>query len=345
MRKIHSADAAENEREIQAALEMYFETYFVARNYEKIQVLFHPQISAIGTAPDEVAFTREESLRLYARDIKQCLAPIEYELAFLRICQATSDTGMAMGGLNLKVVIQGIPCVFSDLRFSAVFIREGRGWLLYHFHISQAQPNLQPGESFPLTAVKEHNQLLAELVEERTRELTRALREIEVVAITDKLTGIYNRRKFDEMLGYEMARAKRFGSTFSIVLADIDRFKRVNDRHGHLTGDEILKLLGKLLQGCVRQVDVLARWGGEEFILLLPESGSVAAAETAEKLRQKVQQSQNPYYIDLSMSFGVAEYRPGESVESLLQRADRALYRAKKSGRNRVEQEGDCEEA
>lgn len=333
------ADSIAFEQAIQSVFETYLHTYFIERDYEKTIRLFHSNISGFGTAGDETAFSYDESLPLYARDLLQCPDPIAYELTFVRVIKLTEHVALVMAGMNIAGRIKCVPFQVSHLRTTAIFGKIRRKWLLQHIHLSQEQLGLREGESYPLQELANKNQLLEQMVRERTQELTKALEKIETIAITDNLTGLYNRRKFDEVLASEIHRTQRFGGFLSIILGDIDHFKKVNDKYGHLAGDEMLRNISCLLKRNLRQVDVLARWGGEEFIILLPETAGTEAMKTAEKLRQLIKKSQNKYNVSLTMSFGVAEYLPGDHIDSLLQKADTALYRAKGKGRNRVEME------
>jgi diguanylate cyclase (GGDEF)-like protein len=159
-------------------------------------------------------------------------------------------------------------------------------------------------------------------------------------ATTDELTGLVNRRRFLEALQTELERARLFDTSLSVVLADLDDFKRVNDEHGHLAGDHALKSFGGLLQRHLRKVDVAGRLGGEEFSILLPETGLEQATLVAERMRGAVSQTllelPSGPEISLTASFGVAELGAGHSAEQLISHADAALYQAKAEGKNRV---------
>ena len=160
-------------------------------------------------------------------------------------------------------------------------------------------------------------------------------------AITDELTGLVNRRRFLDALHAEIARGQRLGGQLSVVLADLDDFKLINDRFGHHAGDEVLLAFADLLRGHGRDVDVAARLGGEEFAILLPETGLEGARAGAERLRQslaglRIRLSERDE-VTVTASFGVAELAEGQSVDSLLRAADGALYQAKELGKNRVE--------
>ncbi|WP_201246673.1 sensor domain-containing diguanylate cyclase [Halochromatium salexigens] len=161
-------------------------------------------------------------------------------------------------------------------------------------------------------------------------------KEIQALSERDALTGAYNRMKFDQLLQAAISAEERYGQQFAVILCDIDYFKRINDNHGHLAGDSVLKQFTALLRTQTRLSDQLARWGGEEFVVLLPIVNTQDAAAAAEKLRQAIATENWPPIGKLSASFGVAFHAPNESADSLLDRADVALYRAKEEGRNRV---------
>jgi len=155
-------------------------------------------------------------------------------------------------------------------------------------------------------------------------------------ADTDALTGLLNRLGFDAAYGKELERARRYGQPLSVVMLDLDHFKRVNDQHGHAAGDQVLVGAARLVETNVRDSDAIGRWGGEEFMVLAPATSAAGAIRLAEKLRALMAATIFGPAGPVTGSFGVAELRPGDTVESLLQRADAALYRAKSQGRNRV---------
>ena len=165
----------------------------------------------------------------------------------------------------------------------------------------------------------------------------RAEERVNTMAITDGLTGITNRQAFGQLLEKEMERATRYASPLSLIMYDLDHFKRINDCFGHNTGDDVLKTIASLVSSNIRGIDLHGRWGGEEFMVLLPHTGLEAASEVAEKLRSLIAGHCFEKLGTITASFGVVELAPGESSRSLVQRVDDALYRAKKRGRNRVE--------
>jgi diguanylate cyclase (GGDEF)-like protein len=159
-------------------------------------------------------------------------------------------------------------------------------------------------------------------------------------AMTDDLTGLVNRRRFIEALDAEVERARRFGAPLTIVLADLDNFKQVNDEFGHHGGDVVLRAFADLIRSHVRDVDVSGRIGGEEFAILLPETDRAGAAHVAERMRRSLNSVpisiSEESAIHAASSFGVAELAPEQSGDDLFREADAALYRAKNEGKNRV---------
>ena len=156
------------------------------------------------------------------------------------------------------------------------------------------------------------------------------------IALFDSLTGLYNRRSFDSFFEKEFAKFKRYGNNISVVLVDIDHFKNVNDTYGHPVGDMVLKALANILQESIRTSDMVCRWGGEEFAILMPETELAGAKDKAESVRKAVEAFSFPKVGQLTASFGVSSPDKDETAIPFFERVDRALYQAKDSGRNRV---------
>jgi len=170
-------------------------------------------------------------------------------------------------------------------------------------------------------------------------ELALKNKELERLAIRDELTGLCNRRKLDASFASEVSRAERYGRPLSVIMFDIDRFKTVNDTYGHPVGDIVLSETGERLRNALRSNDIPGRWGGEEFLIICPETDPGAAAQLAERLRHDYEAHAFPVAGRLTASFGVAAHHKGQLANDILLRADKALYRAKNAGRNRVEQD------
>ena len=191
---------------------------------------------------------------------------------------------------------------------------------------------------------------LRQKLADRKDALTVALAQVRELSERDELTGVHNRRHLMRALELERQRAARARTPFSLAILDIDRFKQVNDVHGHLVGDEVLGGFSACVAACARELDVLARedvdadesfgrYGGEEFLLLLPHTALDGAMRCLERIRVTVEGTQfrtSAGPLGLTFSAGVAEYREGESSAHLLARADAAMYTAKRAGRNRV---------
>lgn len=169
-------------------------------------------------------------------------------------------------------------------------------------------------------------------------ELEKLREEVHALAITDELTRVFNRRHFIELAGYELERAKRYRHALSLIIFDIDNFKKVNDYYGHLCGDVVLQELTSTCQTILRQCDTLARFGGEEFILLLPETHDASALHVADRLCRLVAGHTVEYngaHIQVTISAGVTTCKPTvDTLDDLLSRADQALYQAKQLGKN-----------
>ena len=166
-------------------------------------------------------------------------------------------------------------------------------------------------------------------------------RIVEQQAIVDGLTGLANRRHADEMLARELARSERFSGPVGLILADVDDFKAINDEYGHPLGDAVLREVAGALLGTVREIDVAARWGGEEFAVVLPGTDVEGATRAADRIREALARrdlfAPDGARLHVTASFGVAASSPGTTGEELVAAADEALYRAKRAGKNRVD--------
>ncbi|MGJ8692849.1 MAG: GGDEF domain-containing protein [Thalassotalea sp.] len=215
--------------------------------------------------------------------------------------------------------------------------------------VQQLTQQLQSEKTLFETTLQENQEELESHVQERTLELHIALQELEEVnrelaekTTLDELTGLYNRRYYDQKILAEYRRSRRNLSPLSLVVIDIDHFKKVNDNHGHTAGDQCLKAVAELLKGTLlRSTDIACRYGGEEFCLILPETTAQGAELFAEELRKKVAQLSVQYSgqpIPLTISCGISTYQQqdGAVPETIFAAADNALYQAKNQGRNQV---------
>ncbi|OGR35478.1 MAG: hypothetical protein A2051_07180 [Desulfovibrionales bacterium GWA2_65_9] len=298
-----------------------------------------------------------------SRDLK-ALAAIEVDRARGRITRVSRVATVtivitALAGLGFALVVAGL--IHATVTRKIVALTQAAGQL--RADALEARPQVQAGDEIGVLAdtftgmVARMQDLVANLeskVALRTEELAatndklgQAVRELdeknqalEVMTRTDRLTGLANRRRLEEALQTEVLRARRYGKPFSVILLDIDYFKEVNDRFGHQAGDNVLIAIAGLLTRTARETDVVGRFGGEEFLLVCPETELQVVAALAERLRSEFTATDFPLVGQVTSSFGVAEFTQGDSVKALVERADQALYRAKNSGRNCVEVAG-----
>jgi len=164
---------------------------------------------------------------------------------------------------------------------------------------------------------------------------------VERQALVDGLTGIANRRGCEDALAHEIARSDRMAAPFTLVVADLDDFKQINDRYGHDAGDDVLRELAAVLRRTLRESDLAGRWGGEEFVFLLPGTDEEGGAQLAERVRSALRErsfhGRDGASFGVTCSFGVAQHQPREGERQLFAQADRALYEAKRRGKDRVE--------
>lgn len=161
--------------------------------------------------------------------------------------------------------------------------------------------------------------------------------ELMRLATTDPLTGAYNRAKFNELIGREIERARRYGQRLSMIIFDIDHFKQVNDTYGHLVGDEVLKEISDIIRDNIRKIEYLIRWGGEEFMIIAGGTDLKNAAALAERIRGVIENYEFDKVGRITISCGVTEFKEGDTEDSFIKRADDALYMAKNKGKNKVE--------
>jgi diguanylate cyclase (GGDEF)-like protein len=311
---------------------------------ERVPVRGRDEFAALGTAFNDMAEQLEarlaelEAERARARDalarFGEALAATHDANQLLRIvaeaaAEATAARGCRIVAADGSVVPRGEPDADGErLTFPLTAAGERFGTLEL------------VGESFSdeqrLNAASLASQAVVALENARLHRL------VERQALVDGLTGLANRRACSEALQREAARAERLGTPLSVVLADLDEFKDVNDVHGHAIGDEVLRTFADVLRQTVRESDVAGRWGGEEFLLLLPGADESGAAQLAERLRAALSARRiaGAPRLRVTASFGVAEYAPEFSPESLVGAADGALYRAKGAGKDRVERDG-----
>ena len=164
--------------------------------------------------------------------------------------------------------------------------------------------------------------------------IDKSIDDLYEIAIRDEKTGLYNNKFFSSIFDMEFSSAKR-GEKLSLLILDIDYFKKLNDKYGHFTGDKILKQVASIIEKQIRKSDTAARFGGEEFIILLPNTSAKKAKKVAERIRKKIKQDMKKY--NLTVSGGLTDFKKADTKSSMKQRADKALYQAKEKGRNNIQ--------
>lgn len=202
------------------------------------------------------------------------------------------------------------------------------------------QPTTPDGRTFDIVAIPHHNldgtSSKMEVIVDITERI-QAEKELEKLAMMDRLTQTYNRLKFEDIIIKEIERARRYDQPLSIILFDIDHFKKVNDSYGHLTGDSVLKTLAGIVRNSTRNSDFLVRWGGEEFLVVAPMTRGEGAVVLSNRIKTAVEERSFDKVGRVTVSIGVTQFKKDDSEEAFIKRADDALYKAKKNGRNRIE--------
>ncbi|WP_321777337.1 diguanylate cyclase [Sulfurimonas sp.] len=181
------------------------------------------------------------------------------------------------------------------------------------------------------------NKKLKQKVKDRTKEIEDKNKQLQNLATKDYLTGLYNRSKIDDSIDYQIKRSKRYESIFGVIMLDIDYFKLVNDEHGHQVGDKILLEFAKVLTDVFRETDIVGRWGGEEFLIIIEDTDKKGIINLAHKIKATIERHDFPVIKRKTVSIGVTIYHKNENINELIQRVDKALYKAKNSGRNQVQ--------
>lgn len=280
----------------------------------------------VGSLRDDAAERMEETIRQIRR-----YAVLIFSLILVSMVSLHLDLFR-----SIAVPLKRLRCLMSDMSGQA---DAGRSRGLSSGLLSERLTKEEAHLAGRITDVKDlvsSFDAMITAVNGHVGEIRAAEGRLRKLATTDGLTQAFNRSMFEEIIGSEMDRAERLKHPLSVIIFDIDRFKTVNDSFGHLTGDHVLRTLATLAMEHIRDADYLVRWGGEEFLVVSPGTGMASAAMMAERLRQVMSEHAFEYIGAVTASFGVAEYREGESRDSLVLRADSAMYNAKRM-RNKVE--------
>lgn len=317
----------------------YFETYLKERNFEKLLQFLSQDFKGIGTGEDEFSKDSYNSMRLFKRDIEQAPSEVRYKFQEFEVDVVSSLSAIVFCIVDFETELFGHEVKLGDLRMSILFSRESEAdtFKIRHQHVSFPAKEQGVDESYPLKQMEERNRILEIMVNEKTKELEKLLEQTMLLAITDKLTGLYNRLEIDKRLDEAIAGFKRYGTAFSVLIVDVDNFKRVNDLYGHQKGDWCLQKTAEILKERMRKTDVLGRWGGEEFIVICPNTHLAESVLLGESIRKAIEEESFDIDGNYTVSIGISSVQKDDEANCIIKRADENLYLAKSKGRNRVE--------
>jgi diguanylate cyclase len=306
-----------------------------------------PQATRVCLQLADLLAAQRERTRLEQADVQRILLQVDTRLhefvAYLR-GEAADREAADISRAQLDAQMLGEVRSLSESVQSAAELTTLRSQVAQRLEAMDAHlKQFRSRESERVAAYRERAERMRERVEQlegETRQLQASLAREHANATTDALTGIPNRLAYQQRVALEFKRWKRFGRPLCLVAWDIDRFKAVNDTHGHPAGDQVIRAVGKALSAQIRETDFVARYGGEEFVLLLVDTAPDAALAVAEKLRRGIEATAvrlGDTVLRVTASAGIAEFRGEEDPEAVFARADAALYRAKRNGRNRCE--------
>jgi diguanylate cyclase (GGDEF)-like protein len=338
----------------------------LSRTQKQLQERVHDlEILNVTARRFSASLQLEELVEAVAREI--CKAVPEAEAVVLVHRRAGGESGFVLDGFDRTserffrqsmtegegaagwVMSRGMARRIDDLANTDVAVNEDgtqgiRSWLGVPLFMYGGCEGVVAVQSSRLAVFREDHQ---RLVESLGLQIAAALQNAHLyeLAMVDGLTGLFMRRYFDARIEEEIERSKRYGTPFSVVMMDVDDFKKLNDEHGHLIGDRVLRAISNVVKAQMRGVDTAARYGGEEIAMILPRTEMVSAYNVGERIRIAIAEqrvttdSEPPKVLGVTASFGIASYPEtrASTGEDLVRRADRALYRAKKTGKNRVE--------
>lgn len=332
----------ERQQLIKSLFDEYIEMY--ASRDDRLTTRFSKNFSGYAGSGTVLVKDTEEWIRITRQDFAQVKDRIDIEMLDLSMQEIGDHCAIVTAFFHIHLPLPDKFLSHETARLVLVFSLEDEAWMIVHSGISIPYRQADEGEIYPLKSLHERNRELEGIVNERTQALKSANIELEKLSNTDGLTGIANRRHFDDMLGKEWDHAKRANKAISLLMIDVDHFKHYNDQNGHIAGDDCLKTVAEILTNTSRRSgDLTARYGGEEFVVLLPDTNEQDALAIAQRIQNEFRSLALPHagvFPEIvTVSIGVACLIPSKtnSPENLLQQADQGLYRAKQSGRNALQ--------
>ncbi|TES57528.1 PleD family two-component system response regulator [Halalkalibacterium halodurans] len=285
-----------------------------------------------------VARTGEEAVRMAKENVP--------DLILLEVALPDMDGFETCRRLKAQVESAKIPVIFvSSLKEKEAVIKGfevgGQDYIIKPFEARELV--LRMKSLLKQESSRKYLEQHVKMLEEQNEKLKGKIQKVDRLSRVDFLTNLINRRDMQEKIRAEINRSIRHGRSFTLAIVDIDFFKNINDTYGHDCGDHVLKHFVSTLKNSVRSSDYVSRWGGDEFLLLFPETKLEEGKKACEKIRQKINESPVIYKgmtISITATFGISEYRPSVRIEELIKAADDALYKGKKTGKNQVVVQG-----
>lgn len=321
------------ELEVREACSQFLDAWLGSGDPQTVAALFCPDVSGVGPGAEAGVQGADAVLALLAGVVGPDHTDCGCEARRMETAALGPDCGMVLAEVLVPGAGREKYGAEARLCLSCVFRRMDRAWGLSSLHLGRSGQGAGSGAA---PGLEDKIGALQRMVEDKTDRLNEAINEIGILATTDKLTGVFNRMKIDQILDSELHRSERYSNPFAVVTMDLDNFKAVNEAHGYILGDYLLIHVAKLLVKRVRKTDIVGRWGGEEFFIICPETDSKAATLLAEDIRRALEESEFRGVKSLTASFGVASFESGDDRDSLVSRADQALSLAKKQGGNQV---------
>lgn len=315
-------------KEFKNALEAYLEGYFSLRDKSKVFELLSDKIRGFGTGIQEKTIDTESYKKLFEHDFETVKDPITYKTYHLDYYHITEDVVIAMFENDIEFCIEGQDIIINHIRQSIVLRKESDKVVIDHIHASLPSTVQGDNESFPVLQVKDIVNQFHKSLQENNTLVNEEVKDLERLVTKDYLTGLDNRYKIDQFINTEIKRANRFNATFSMILMDIDRFKELNDKLGHLEGDQYLKDISQVLISCAKDTDLVGRWGGDEFAMILPQVGMYEVSDYLQGIKEKIHKR---FEGEISLSYGISTFVHGDDQQSLFARADKNLYKDKKT--------------
>lgn len=325
-----------SKKELRDAFFAYLNDYFTLRDFEKTKQHFSHTITGFGSSQDEQTYTYDDFKRIFKRDINTVPNPIDYSIIHLKITTPRKDIGLITCEMDIKTTIEAQSIRLRGTRYTLAFIKHDGTWKIEHKHLSMPSQVNEDDEPYPIKELEARTEVLERMVNEKTAELNRTLKEASFYANHDYMTALPNRKSIDHTLKTLFNDNAHTTDQLLLALVDIDDFKTINDTYGHLIGDNVLKIASNLFKDHIAPPQMVGRWGGDEFILILPKTPIKQAKESLAALPRHFSEKVKTYGIEAKLSIGATKTKPSDTIDTILTRCDNALYQAKSSGKNKV---------